>query len=159
MNRLMWVCAAALAASPVAAWELDSSDAKKAWSYTAFQADKTGGVELQFFCDHNYPNDIQMLLFTAVDAQEGDKERPGVAVSVVVNGTSFDDLNGYCDAVEGERTVVVDTLEESRLRQVLATARGATQPLQILYDGRSQRFGIDGIVETLDRFVGGCERS
>jgi len=61
--------------------------------------------------------------------------------------------------VEGERTVVVDTLEESRLRQVLATARGATQPLQILYDGRSQRFGIDGIVETLDRFVGGCERS
>ncbi|UXN75876.1 hypothetical protein N8D56_27120 (plasmid) [Devosia sp. A8/3-2] len=159
MHRLMWVYAAVLATSPVAARELDSSDTKKARSYTAFQTDKTGGVELQFFCDHNYPGDIQMLVFTDVDAEEGDKERPSSAVSIVVNGTSFDDLNGYYDAVEGERIVVVDTLEESRLRQVLATARGATQPLQILYDGRSQRFGIDGIVETLDSFVGGCERS
>ena len=158
MKRTIWLIAALSITQPALAWEMNSSDTKKAWSYAAFQADKSGGVELQFYCDETYPKDIQMLVFTDLDARDGDSDFPSVTVQAVVDGETFADLSGYYDAVDGERTVVVDTLEEERVRDILTAARAAKQPLMVEYDGRSHRFAVDGIEAVLGDFVDGCER-
>ncbi|HEY8577141.1 MAG TPA: hypothetical protein VIL88_12455 [Devosia sp.] len=153
-------CALALMASaaPAAAWDINSSESKKAWSYAAFQSDKSGAVELQFFCDESYPEDIQMLVFTDLEADGSEEDFPSVPVTATVGDETFEDLSGYYDEVDGERTVVIDTLEEDRVRDIIGAARDASQPLQVSYDGRSHRFGIDNIAEVLDQFTDGCER-
>ena len=125
----------------------------------AFQSDEPGSIELQFYCDDSYPNDIQMLVFTNMDSDVTDDDHPSVAVKAVVDGETFDDLGGYYDAVDGERTLVIDTVEENRVRDVIAAARSAKQPLQVYYDGHSHRFAVDDIAETLGDFVEGCDRS
>lgn len=158
MKRMIWLIAALSITPPAVAWEMNSTDTKKAWSYAAFQADKSGDIELQFYCDESYPDEIQMLVFTDLDAEDGDSDFPSVAVQAVVDGETFADLSGYYDAVDGERTVVIDTLEEDRVRTIITAARNAKQPLMLEYDGRSHRFGVDDISSVLGDFVDGCER-
>lgn len=158
MKRMIWLAAALLATTPALAWDLNSEDTKKSWSYVAFQADKLDAVELQFYCDNEYPGDIQMLVFTDQDARKGDEDFPDVTVTAVVDDDVFADLIGYYDDVDGERTVVIDSPEEARLREFIATARDAKQPIHISYDGRSHRFATDNIVPVLDSFVEGCSR-
>ena len=151
--------AAFLVTTPVMAWELDGTETKKTWSYVAFQADKAGSIELQFYCDESYPDDIQMLVFTNMDSDATDDDHPSVAVKAIVDDETFDNLSGYYDAVDGERTLVIDTVEEDRVRDVIAAARNAKKPLQVYYDGHSNRFAVDDIAETLGDFIEGCDRS
>ena len=159
MKRASCFLAAFLVTTPVVAWELDGTESKKTWSYVAFQSDKSGAIELQFYCDESYPDDIQMLVFTNTDSDATDDDHPSVAVKVGVDDETFDDLSGYYDAVDGERTLVLDTVEEKRVRDVIAAARGAKQPLQVYYDGQSHRFAVEDIAQTLGDFVEGCDRS
>lgn len=158
MKRAFSLFAALVATTSVAAWEIDSSDTKKSWSYAAFQSDKAGGVELQFYCDDSFPDDIQMLVFTNLDATPDDQDYPSVAVDMLIDGQSFADLSGYYDDVDGERTIVVDTTEEDRVRDILDVARAARQPLQVRYENRSHRFAVDSIDDTLGAFIDGCHR-
>ena len=158
MKQAVWLLATLVAATPAAAWDLSSSDTKKSWSYAAFQQDKAGAAELQFYCDDSDPEDIQMLVFTDLDAQDGDADFPSVSVDAIVDSVTFADLAGYYDEVDGERTVVIDTSEEQRILEVIDAARQARAPLQIAYDGRSHRFGVDGISEVLSGFSEGCRR-
>lgn len=157
MKRTMLILAVLVAPQPALAWDLSSEATKKTWSYAAFQEDKGGSVELQFYCEEVYPDEIQMLVFTDLDAEEGDEDFPTVSVGAVIDGQAFDDLVGYYDNVDGERAVVVDTLEEDRVREVIARAREAEQPLQISYDGRRHRFAAEGADDVLGRFVDGCK--
>lgn len=158
MKQVVCLLGALLVSSPVLAWEIDTTDTKKTWSYAAFQAEKSGGAELQFYCDETYPEDIQLLVFTDHDAEPGDADFPSVSVDVVVDGTEFGSLSGYYDAVDDERTLVLDTLEEERVRDILTAARVAEQPIAISFDGSSLRFGVGEITPVLGEFIAGCER-
>ena len=97
-----------------------------------------------------------MLVVTSLDAEAGDDEFPDVSVNALIDGVRFDDLSGYYDEVEGERTVVLETREEARVRDILDAAQAASQPIQISYDVHSHRFSVTDI--GLDGFVEGCER-
>ncbi|WEK06179.1 MAG: hypothetical protein P0Y65_08000 [Candidatus Devosia phytovorans] len=158
MNKTIWIIAALVVVQPAFGWELSSSDTKKTWSYSAYQADKSGGVELQFYCDNDFPEDIQMLVFTDQDARPGDSDFPSVSVKVVADNTSMTGLSGYYDEVDGERTLVVDTQEEVLLRDFITAASTAERPLQVEFDGLSHRFAVDGIADVLGDFVDGCDR-
>lgn len=158
MKRTIWFLAVLLGTHPAAAWEIKHTETKKTWSYVAYQADKSNAVELQFFCDETQPEEMQLLVFTDQDAQTGDDQFPDVAVSFVVDGTTFDALSGYYDNVDGERTVVIDTLEEDRVRDVLDAASKATQPLQVKYEGRGHSFAVDDVAQVLGSFIAGCAR-
>lgn len=105
-------------------WELNSHDTKKTWEYVAYQSD--GIDELQFYCDNLDPDDIQMLVVTSLDAEAGDDEFADVSVNALIDGVRFDDLSGYYDEVEGERTVVLETREEARVRDILDAAQAAS---------------------------------
>lgn len=158
MKRGPGVFAVLLAVMPVAAWELNSSDTKKSWSYAAFQTDKSDAVELQFYCDNAYPEDIQMLVFTDIESDGTEEGYPRIEVTVTVDGKAFADLDGYYDDVEGERTVVIDTLEEDRVRDVLAAAQQASNPVVVSFGDRVHRFAIADIATVLGNFLTGCER-
>nr|WP_314259882.1 hypothetical protein [uncultured Devosia sp.] len=158
MNKAIWIFTALFAVQPAFGWELSSTDTKKTWTYSAYQADKSGGVEMQFYCDNDYPGDIQMLVFTDMDARPGDSDFPDVAVKVVAGDTSMTGLSGYYDEVDGERTLVVDTKEEPRVRDFISAAQGAIQPLQVEFDGRSHRFAANDAGEVLGDFMAGCDR-
>lgn len=158
MTRTILAIAALLAVQPVFGWELSSSDTKKTWTYSAYQADKSGGVELQFYCDSDYPDDITMLVFTDQDARPGDSEFPSISVDAVADDLKLTDLSGYYDEVDGERTLVVDSPEDERVRDFLTAAQAAKRPLQVEFDTYSYRFGVDGISGALGDFIKGCER-
>lgn len=156
MKYAIGLCAVLLVAQPALAWEINSDVTKKSWSHAAFQADKDGGVELQFYCDNEYPDDIQMLVFTDVDADGSEKDFPSVAVKTTIDDQSFDELAGYYDSVDDERVVVIDTIEDERVRDVVAAARNAKHPIVIDFEGRTVRFGTDDITPTLASFTEGC---
>jgi len=113
-----------LASAALTVWELNSHDTKKTWEYVAYQSD--GIDELQFYCDNLDPDDIQMLVVTSLDAEAGDDEFADVSVNALIDGVRFDDLSGYYDEVEGERTVVLETREEARVRDILDAAQAAS---------------------------------
>jgi hypothetical protein len=113
-----------LASAALTVWELNSHDTKKTWEYVAYQSD--GIDELQFYCDNVDPDDIQMLVVTSLDAEAGDDEFADVSVNALIDGVRFDDLSGYYDEVEGERTVVLETREEARVRDILDAAQAAS---------------------------------
>lgn len=113
-----------LASAAVTVWELNSHDTKKTWEYVAYQSD--GIDELQFYCDNVDPDDIQILVVTSLDAEAGDDEFADVSVNALIDGVRFDDLSGYYDEVEGERTVVLETREEARVRDILDAAQAAS---------------------------------
>ena len=139
-----------------AAWEVDGNTSKKSWFYAAYQDDKNGTVELQFYCDYKYPGDVSLLVFTGEDFDPRGANAGAVDVYASIDGTDFDPLQGYNDSIDGERIVVVDSSEDDALFGVVRAVRSASQPIVVHYAGGSHRFGAEGAERAVGTLVDGC---
>lgn len=158
MKHLAFLLPLLVATPAMAAWELKTEGTKKTWSYAAYDGDKSGSLELQFFCDYQYPGEVQLLVFTNVDWTKDTDEQTPVEIIVNVDGQAFDPLAGFDDEVDDERVVYADTLDDEALHDVIEAARSATRSIEVTYEDVTHRFGVSNLGSALGELLEGCNR-
>lgn len=158
MKHLAFLLPLLVATPAMAAWELKTEGTKKTWSYAAFDGDKSGSLELQFFCDYQYPGEVQLLVFTNEDWTKDTDEQTPVEITVNVDGKTFDPLAGFDDEVDDERVVYADTLDDEALYDVIEAAKAATRSVEVTYEDVTHRFGVANLGTALGELLEGCNR-
>jgi hypothetical protein len=158
MKRLAFLLPLLITTPAMADWDITRESTKKTWSVAAFDSDKSGSLELQFYCDYQYPGEVQMLVFTGDDWTGGPDEQNPVEISVTIDGKAFDPLNGYDDEVDEERVVYGDTLDDKALFDVIEAAKVAKQSIVVKYEAVTHRFPVVNLEPTLTELLSDCNR-
>lgn len=156
MKRLAFLLPLLVATPALADWDITTESTKKTWSYAAFDSDKTGSIELQFYCDHEYPGEVQLLVFTGDDWTGGPDEQNPVDMTVNVDGKEFAGLAGHDDEVNAERVVYADTLDDKALFDVIEAAKVAERSIVVSYEQATHRFPVVNLQPVLAEFMTGC---
>lgn len=156
MKHLAFLLPLVAATPAFADWQLRPESTKKTWSFAAFESDKTGSLELQFFCDHEYPGEVQMLVFTGADWTAEPDAQTAVEMIVTIDGTAFPPLSGFDDDVDAERVVYADTLDDKALFDVIDAAKAASRSIVVDFEDTTYRFGVAKIEPMLTEFMAGC---
>lgn len=158
MKRFAILLPLLVATPAMADWDLTAKSTKKTWSYAAFDSDKSGSLELQFYCDYKYPGEIQLLVFTGDDWTGTPDEQKPVEINVTIDGKVFPVLSGYDDEVDAERVVYADTLDDKALFDVIEAAKVAKRTIVVSYEEVTHRFPVVNLEPVLTDLMAGCDR-
>ena len=159
MWKLLLVLVMALLAGPaLAEWKMVDVSEDGVAVYKAYVLDHTGAVELQFYCDQEFPGIFDLTVYTGEDFQPKSNypEDGELAVSIGAEGVAT--VTAFYHDFDGELLIFTTDFDVEGVGEVAMTMARATGDIGLTYYDRSYDFTADGAKSILKQFLQTCPR-
>jgi hypothetical protein len=157
MRKLVLGLGLALLATPaLAEWQMVEVSDPEIEAYKAYVVDHTGAIELQFYCDSEFPGLLDMTVYTAEDFEPKTSYAPEGDLAVLIDGEVVNTVTAFYDDHDGELLIFTSDFDIEGVDQIAMAMAKAGNEIGLTYFDRSYAFPAEAAKGIIKSFLNTC---
>lgn len=140
----------------MAAWQFDDLTDEAGAAYAASVMDVDNDVMFEIYCDDWLPGMLDLVIYTGEEPDEEDAGARGKTMRVTADQSNVIDVTAFFDFNDDEKLIVTTNLDIDNMGDLLVLMAGATEHIDVAYEGRQYRFPADNASEALSYLAHTC---